>query len=198
MPQWGNTDAAANSVKYATELTDGQCQGSGNVNKAANNAALFGNTTLSAFVPGKEVGQFPVTVQEMANTQGERHDVTHAGWNMRHAWSGPVVSFGVSVGGTGYANTDLVKVSGGTTNAAGAISTNSTGGIVSVAVTTSGNGFINVSSSTLAITNATGGASAGSGSTLTFTLGGRAGRVFYENIVAMGSISSTGNSIPTT
>jgi hypothetical protein len=159
---------------------------------------MFGNTTIGAFTPGKEVGQFPVTVQEMANTAGERRDVAHAGWNMRHAWSGPVVSFGVSAGGTGYSNTDLIKVSGGQTNAAGSLTTNSTGGILTATLTASGNGFINVSSSTLAITNSTGGASLGSGATLTFTLGGRAGRVFYENIVAMGSISSTGNSIPTT
>jgi hypothetical protein len=198
LPLWGNANTAAASYKLGTEMTDGQCQGSGNAAKAANNTALFANVTVGAFVPGKEVGQWPVTVQEMANTAGERKDVTHAGWNMRHAWTGPVATVGFSVGGTGYANTDTIKVSGGTTNATGSISTNSTGGIVSVALTGGGSGFINVSSTTIAAINSTGGASAGSGATLTFTLGGRAGRVFYENLVAFGSITSSGNSIPAT
>jgi hypothetical protein len=99
----------------------------------------------------------------------------------------------VTAGGTGYANSDLIRVSGGTVNAAGSITTNATGGISSIVITNPGSGFVNVSASTVAVTNSTAGASAGSGATFTLNLGGRAGRVSYETIVA-GSISSNGAS----
>lgn len=198
MPLWGNQDNAANSVKYATELARTGPLGSGNAAKAANNTTLYNNATPNAFGgEGEAIGQFAVSVPEMANTSGaEWAYVAHAGWQMRIAGSGPVANLTVSVGGTGYSNTDKIVVSGATSNASGTLSTNSTGGILTVALTGGGAGFVNVASGTLAIQNSSGGASAGSGATVTFKLGGRAGRINYETIVAMGSISSTGNTIP--
>lgn len=199
MPLWGLTDAAANSVKYATELVRSGPVGNNNANKAANNTALYGaGGVVGAYNPGMLVTQVAVTAQEYANASGpEKPYVTHLGWNMRYLGTGPVASIAASVGGTGYSNTDLVRVSGNNTvNATGTLVTNSTGGITSMTLTNPGAGFLAVSRSTMAVTNSTAGATAGSGATLVFTLGGRAGRIQYENIVAMGSLTSTGNTIP--
>lgn len=190
MPLWGLTDASSNVVKTIASSIDA---GAGATAIAANNTALYGNVTARSFGSGPlnmAIGTFGVSAAELANTGGERKMVCHAGWNVRRAFVGPVASLAMSVGGTGYANTDLIKVSGGSSNAAGTLTTNSTGGILTVTLGFGGGGFVNVSSSTIAVTNATGGASAGSGATLTFTLGGRAGRVTYENIIAMGSMSN--------
>jgi hypothetical protein len=202
MPLWANTDAAAASVKYGSELTragvSGQ-HGSGNAAKAANTTALYGNTTVAAVAPARVVGQFAVTIKEMANTSasGERNAISHSGWNMRYAGTGPVTAIVVPGAGTGtgYSNLDLIKISGGTTNATGTLVTNSTGGIISANLTLGGAGFVNTSATTVAVTNTTGGTANGSAQALTVTLGGRAGRVTYETITTT-KISSTGNSIP--
>lgn len=197
MPLWGNSDSAANSVKYATELTRGQLIGSGSANKAANNTKIYANTTVGGFTPGVATGQFMVTAQEFANTSAkEKTFVPHLGWNMRHQYTGPIVSYAIGAGGTGYSNTDTIRVSGGTINATATLTTNSTGGIATITPTNPGAGFMNVSTSTLAVINSTAGASAGSGATINISLGGRAGRVVYETIVAGGSGTSTGNTIP--
>jgi hypothetical protein len=199
MPLWGLTDAAANSVKYATELVRSGPVGNSNANKAANNTPLYANVSSSAYTNGMVVGQFAVTSQEMANTSAtERGHPAHAGWNMRYAGTGPVANVTVSAGGTGYSNTNLVKVSGNNvTNASGSILTNGTGVIQSVTLTEPGYGFISVARSAISVTNATGGATGiGTGATLTFALGGRAGRLQYETIVASGALTSTGNTIP--
>lgn len=196
MPLWGSSDNAANSVKYATELTRSGPVGSGNAAKAANNTSMYANVTPGAFNPGMAVGQFAVSDREMANSSAaERAYPAHTGWQIRSLGTGPVVSVAVNVGGTGYNNTDTFKISGGTTNATGTLSTNSTGGLANVTLTNPGVGFTNTSSVTVAFANSTGGASAGSTGTLTITLGGRAGRKQYETIVA-GGMTSTGNTIP--
>lgn len=59
MPQWGTTDDAANSVLWATA----------SVNKTpntTNQTALFGNTTIGAFVANEAVGQFGLDVNEIS------------------------------------------------------------------------------------------------------------------------------------
>jgi hypothetical protein len=191
MPLWGLSDNAANSVKTVASSIEA---GAGATAITANNTALYGNVSVGVFpttYPIKAaVGQFGVSYQEMANTAGERNAVCHAGWNIRRAGTGPVRSITVSAGGVGYNNTDIINISGGQVNAAATPVTNSTGSIVSVIVTTPGTGFANVSSATIAITNSTAGASAGSNATLVPVMGGRAGRVTYESIVAMGSMSN--------
>jgi hypothetical protein len=192
MPLWGNTDVASASPKYGTELLSGGPVGSGNVAKAANNTALYGSAAVGTFVPGKAVGQFSVSAAAMANTGGEAKKVTHAGWTVRTAGTGPVANVAPTAAGTGYSNTDLVRVSGGTTNASFAVLTNGAGGILSLSPVVTGAGFTNVT--TVAVTNSTGGASAGSGATFSAALGGRAGRVTHETIVA-GGFASTSNAI---
>jgi hypothetical protein len=102
---------------------------------------------------------------------------------------------------TGYSNTDLVRVSNAIINATASVSTNATGGTLTFAITNVGL-FSNTTSNTqvvIAVTNATGGVSGGSGATFTSanlvpstggtvsinTLGGRSGRVNYETLVAI-------------
>jgi hypothetical protein len=105
MAQWGNTDDAANSVLWATAA----------VNKTpntTNQTALFGNTTVGAFVAGEAVGQFGLDVAEISitgNTAVAQYIITNAG-------SGYAANATVSVANTtGGANTLAANstVSGG-------------------------------------------------------------------------------------
>lgn len=176
MPLWGNTDDAANSVSYAPSQYNTEAN-------TANKTALFGNTTVGAIVGGKAVGQFGVSGAEMANTNGEASKVTHSGWVLREAGTGSIVSITIDAAGTLYANTDTFTVTSPTANATGTITTDGSGVITSVAITDPGAGFTSVNNA-VTITTAT-----GSGATLTAVAGGRAGRVNYETLVAMNTIT---------
>lgn len=186
MSLWNKNDASSNSVKWVASSLN---LGSGNANIAANNTALFGNTTVSAFVGNVAIGQFGVDTGEMANTSGESKKIAHAGWVKRTNFTGPLTSLTITNGGTGFNNTDVITVSGGITNATATIVTNSTGGIITVTPTAFGYGFKSVATSTVAVANSTGGSTGGSGETLTPVFGGRAGRIQYETLVSMGTIT---------
>tara|TARA_R110000822_G_scaffold88734_3_gene205478 strand:- start:609 stop:1145 length:537 start_codon:yes stop_codon:yes gene_type:complete len=178
MAQWGNTDDAANSVLWAAT--------SFNLNaNTGNQTNLFGNTTTGAFVTGEVVGQFGVDTSEAASLN------TTAGWNIKTTGTGPVLSLTIGAGGSGYANTDTLKFTAsgtGTANATGTMTTNTSGGIATVVITDAGAGFTNTAVyATFA--NSTGGASAGSSANVAAAIGGRAGRISYNTLVAMGSIT---------
>lgn len=113
MSQWGNKDASSNSVLWAPT----------SVNKAPNTANrnnLFGNTTPSAFVSGKTVGQFGVDVTETGVTNGS------------------IISYTITNNGSGYRANAAVTVSGNATSNATA---NSTGRISAVNANTVGSGY---------------------------------------------------------
>ena len=176
MSLWGNVDNAANSTIYAASQ----------VNKTpntANRTTLFQNTTVGAFLTNVAVGQFGVSAAEAANTAGEGKKVPHAGWNLRVQGTGPLGDVTVGVAGKGYANSDTFVVAAGTggTNATGNLVTNATGNVVAVSITSLGGGFTSPTP-TVTITTA-----AGSNAVITATASGRAGRVQYETLVAMGS-----------
>jgi len=179
MPLWGGTDNAANSVTWAAAQ----------LNVAANTAnktALFGNTTMGAFVSNKTVSQEGLKTNEMAGANG-----SHAGWNLKTTGTGSLTGIAITAGGTTYSNTDLIRVTAtgtGSVNATATLSTNATGGITAITLTNTGSGFVTVNP-TVVVTNATGGATGGSGATLVATAGGRAGRVSFETLVAMGSLA---------
>lgn len=109
----------------------------------------------------------------------------------------------ISAGGTGFSNGDLITFGNGQVNAVASLTTNTTGGITAVTFSTGGRGFTNTLNTTRTLTNATGGSTAGTGSnivptiatgsglTLTITLGGRAGRTSYEELVSIGSINAS-------
>jgi hypothetical protein len=165
---------------------------------------MFNNTTPSAFLSGQAVGVFGADAKEtnVSNSSG----ISHAGWLLRRAGTGSIVSVGYTGTATGYNNTDVITVAspvaGG--NASVTVSTNSTGGALVLTIVTPGFGFTAVNAdANVSIANSTGGTSDGSGATFTAVAGGRAGRVHYETLVAMGSLgtnttTSTGVSGPIT
>lgn len=99
MAQWGNTDDAANSVLWATAL----------VNKTpntTNQSALFGNTTVGAFIANEAVGQFGLDSTEIrvsGNAAVQQYIITNPG-------SGYAANAAVTVANTaGGANTQLAN-----------------------------------------------------------------------------------------
>jgi len=169
MPLWGNEDTANNAPKYQVLPLN-----------TANGETMFNNTSVDAFVTGEVDGVFAVDVTEAGLNTG----VAHPGWVVVKQGTGPVNGFAIANGGTGYANADVLTVSGGTINAVANLTTNSTGGIINVTFSNFGSGFTNTASLTRAITT-----SAGTNANVTVTLGGRAGRVSMETLVAMTSIT---------
>ena len=120
-----------------------------------------------------------------------------------------LVAFVVSGTPAGYSNTDTLLASNGTINATGTLVTNSTGGFASGDTTVVLKGMFAQSqvagNLVFAVLAANGAASVGTGATISgtlqnsatgsvgsLTLGGRAGRVHWETLVA-GSISSDGS-----
>jgi hypothetical protein len=95
MAQWGNTDDAANSVLWATAAVN-------LTPNTTNQTALFGNTTIGAFVAGEAVGQFGLDATEIrvsGNAAVQQYIITNAG-------SGYAANAAVSVANTiGGANT---------------------------------------------------------------------------------------------
>jgi hypothetical protein len=158
--------------------------------RAATNVNLFGNTTSGAFVNGVAVGIFGADSTETTVAGGK---LAHAGWQLRTVGTGSITSISYSGTANGYNNTDVITVAspaaGGNTTAT--ISTNATGGALAITITTAGYGFTAVNATpNVSIANSTGGASAGDGATFTAIAGGKAGRVFYETLVAMGSLGA--------
>lgn len=179
MAQWGNTDDAANSVLWAVSQLNKTAN-------AANRTALYGNTTMGAFEAKEVNGQFGIDTTEAANTSADTSYVAHAGWNLKTTGTGPLTALTIVDGGSGYANTDTITVAStgtGAVNATATVTTNSTGGITAIAITNTGVGFT-TTAPTVTITT-----SGGTGANVVATAGGRAGRVSYETLVAMGSIS---------
>ena len=82
MPLWGSVDNAANSDIAALMQFNQHVD-------TANQAVLFGNTTVDAFITNEVVGQFGVGTNEMnaAQAAGAAH-AQHAGWVIRHQGTG--------------------------------------------------------------------------------------------------------------
>lgn len=115
MPQWGNTDDAANSVLWAPAQ----------FNKAPNTAnrdELFNNTTVSAFVTGEVIGQFGVDTTEIGVATGN------------------VIQSFVITAGSGYTANAVVTVTAvnGGTGAVANAQANSTGRIIAVNIANAG------------------------------------------------------------
>ena len=213
MAQWGRNDQAVTANSTTTrETSNGAPIGTyvlvkaggganahyGNTStgsRAAADVNMFSNVSSGAFITGMATGIFGVSAQEMANnvTNSSQNRPAHAGWVYRKAYTGPIATIGVTAGGSGYNNTDVVTVAspqaGG--NATATVTTNSTGGITTLTLTSSGAGFLAVNATAnVSIANSTGGASGGTSATFYATAGGRAGRVHSETLVAFGSLGS--------
>lgn len=99
MAQWGNTDDAANSVLWATALVN-------LTPNTTNQTALFGNTTVGAFIANEAVGQFGLDSTEIrvsGNAAVQQYIITNPG-------SGYAANAAVTVANTaGGANTQLAN-----------------------------------------------------------------------------------------
>ena len=187
MSQWGKQDVNSNSVLWGTTSVNLPTT-------ASNRNTLYQNTTVGAFNNGgaafkKAVGQFGVSAAEATNTGGEGKKVTHAGWNLRTVGTGSLATLVITAPGKLYSNTDVVTINPGAggTNATAAVVTTALGNLVSVSVSAVGAGFTTTTPTSITVANSTGGTTTGSLATFTSTAGGRAGRVQYETLVAMGS-----------
>lgn len=176
MSLWGSIDQANNAPKYAV---------AGGLGVAANGQVLFGNTQVDAFVADAALGVFGVGATEAGITSGEGKKVAHAGWNLRKAGTGPVISIQITDPGANYKTPGFITFTGGGGTGANASYTvnTTTNTINSVTLVSGGTDYVTAPVATAA--NATGANSA----TFTVTMGGRAGRVSYETLVAGGSIT---------
>ena len=99
MAQWGNTDDAANSVLWATALVN-------LTPNTTNQSALFGNTTVGAFIANEAVGQFGLDATEIrvsGNAAVQQYIITNPG-------SGYAANAAVTVANTtGGANTQAAN-----------------------------------------------------------------------------------------
>ena len=219
MAQWGRNDQAVTANSSTTKESsngapigtytlvkgdqvnrvDGANAHFGNTSagsRAYTDYNMFNNTTPSAFLANVAVGVFGVDATEQQVNRTNGRSINHAGWVVRKAFTGPIVSAVYTNTGTGYNNADILiaksPAAGG--NAQFTISTNSTGGNVKLTIANSGAGFttVTVPTSNLFITNTSGGTAAGNTNTSFFTVtaGGRAGRVQFETLVAMGSLGA--------
>lgn len=211
MALWGRNDQAVTANSTTTRVTSNGAPigtyalvkagggpnahfGNTSGTRASADVNLFGNTTSGAFVNGIATGVFGVDTTEIgvSNAAG----IAHAGWNFRVAGTGPIVSIAANTTLAGYDNTDIIVVNspqaGG--NASISFTTNSTGGSLTFTIGTAGYGFTSktIPSSNIFVTNSTGGTATGNATATGFviTAGGRAGRVSYETLVAMGSLGA--------
>lgn len=189
MSLWGATDTQANAPKHKNFVA-----GAG---KPASNA--YGNTSVNNTFLGTNnvsVGVFgiDITEEQFSNSSVTPSRMTHAGWGIVRQFTGYVSNLTVTAPGSSYLNTNLIVVSNGVSNGQATIITNASGNITSVsAVTVPGRGFINNAVTVVGVTNATGGATGvGTGATFGLVLGGRANRIQYETLVAMG-MANTAN-----
>lgn len=183
MPLWGKNDAVSNAMLYAAEQV-------GAAANASNRTTLFTNTTFGAVRDGQAIGLFAANNSETLSGR-----VAHAGWVLRTEGTGYVTNVSISAGGSSFTNGDVYRISAetGGANGTATVGTNSTGGIISLTLTNSGR-FIK-SGATAAVVNSTGGSTGGSGETLTYTLGGRAGRKQYETLVALTDVTGANTAI---
>ena len=217
MAQWGRNDRAVTANSTTTRETSTgapigtsalvRAGGGANAHfgnnstgsRADNDGHMFSNVTPGAFLTNMSTGIFGVSAGEMANntTNKVADQPAHAGWVYRKAGTGPVIDVSMTAtGATAYDNNDLLvaistQASG---NASIAFTTNATGGSLTFNIVNPGAGFLvtSIPVSNLVITNSTSGTATGNSTVtnITVTVGGRAGRVHSETLVAFGSLGS--------
>lgn len=155
-------------------------------NATGNNKPKYSNTATT----------YGVSVTEAANTLVDGPKVAHSGWVKQTIGTGPIISVAIANSGTGINASGFLTVSGGggangnvsytianSQNTLQSFSSNPAWNVVaSVTINNPGDGY--TSAPTITYTGA---------NTIrpqfTVTVGGRAGRRFYETLVATGSIT---------
>lgn len=187
MSLWGNKDYDTGNNKPLFANTSNVSSASTINGASANGVGVYGNV-------------FGVSAAEAANTMGHGPKITHPGWVSQKIGTGPITRIDIVSGGSGINSAGYLIIAdpngGAGANASFTIanaqntlqsfSANSQlNTINSITLVDGGAGYSNVARVT-ARHPLTGIANA----TFNITLGGRAGRVHYETLVAMGSITS--------
>lgn len=155
-------------------------------NATGNNKPKYSNTATT----------FGVSVTEAANTLVDGNKVAHSGWVLQSIGTGPIATVTITSGGTGINAAGFLSISGGdgananisyaianSQNTLQSFSTNPAWNVVaSVTLNSPGDGFTSAPTVVYNGANTT-------RPTFTVTVGGRAGRRFYETLVATGSIT---------
>jgi hypothetical protein len=168
MALWSNTDANTSAPKYTV---------ASGLGSDANGFTTFGNTQISAFVTDLAVGTFGVDATEAQVTTGEAPFIQHAGWNLRKAGVGPLLTITANTGATSPDGNVFVTFSGGDANAQ--VFVNSVSDVIETIVVNEGGEYTTTPTGTVVNSDAV----------LTITMGGRANRIQYETLVAMGSMT---------
>ena len=197
-PVTGVSVTANVGVAFATGETIRVSNGSANGTLTITANGFAGNST-SNVVAGN--------ISSVAVTSGGAGFVTNTGVVVgfnRERHLSTIVYTGTA---TGYSNTDTIRVANATTNATATVSTNSTGGTLTFTITNLGIFANTIANNQLVVAAlaANGANSAGSGATITATvvpstsgsvtittLGGRSGRILYENLAVVRTMSNAG------
>ncbi len=169
MPLWGNVDLANNKPKFL------------GINTPGSNWARYSNANV-----------FSANAAAVANVARG----THPGWVLKRPGTGGVIAINFSnIGNPGTWTTDNVTATinsdGAGTGANVKVRVNTAAGqLANATVDNPGSGYQNVAA--MSVTLSGGGGATGNGN-CTIVLGGRAGRVQYETLVAMNSILASGN-----
>jgi hypothetical protein len=179
MSLWGNLDAANNAPKSSATAGYG-----GNTPQVTANAQVYyANTRPNAFISSAAIGVFGVDTAEQTTADAVTGKPQHAGWNIRKAGMGPIVSITANTGAVG-SNSTITFTGGGTPNtpASALVAVNAAGYITSVTVVNGGQYLTAPTANTM------------SNAAFTITMGGRANRVQTETLVAMGSMTGDNES----
>ena len=185
MSLWGNLDAANNAPKQT--VTTGY--GGDTPQVTANGQVYYSNTAINAFIENNAIGIFGVDTTEQTAATVAQGIPQHAGWVVRKVGTGPITTITANAGAVGV-NSFIIFSGGdgiagsGNTAANASVSVNTAGYITNITITNFGN-YANTPAATPNTGNAV----------FTVTVGGRAGRVQTETIVAMGSMTGDGGNV---
>jgi len=170
MSLWKSQDAASNAPVYTVASGYGI---------SANGFTLYETTNLSV---NKGTGIFGVDTTEARTSSGDGKKVEHAGWVLRRPGTGPVTTITANNGAVAV-NSFISFTGGGTgnTSANATVTVNTAGYIINITINNGGS-----YSTTPTASKNTGSTS---NAVYTLTMGGRANRVNYETLVAMGSMT---------
>lgn len=189
MPLWSNYDYRTGNGKPLFA----------NTSNAYSNSVINGTAANTDQYYGIVAG---VSATEKSAAEGKAQNPQHAGWVSLKVGTGPIKGVTITSGGTGINSAGYILVTDNSVlgqgtganisftiansqNTLESYSTNSAlNAIATITVVDGGSGFSNAS----ALTYTTNGANT-TAPVLSFVLGGRAGRIQTETLVAMGSIT---------
>lgn len=179
MALWKNTDANTSAPK-------GMATGFAATGTFANGDTLWANAQANIVTTNQAVGVFGVDNTEQtlsAIRGGTSGHPQHAGWVLRKAGMGPILTITANTGAVAT-NSYITFSGGGVSNTAAnaRITVNSANYIVDVTINNPGK-YVTTPTATPTSGNAV----------FTLTMGGRANRVMTETLVAMGSLTSDGS-----